>query len=176
MEKSKGALIGGIIMLFLFLALVSLTIVGAASLDRYELTYEDTIPKTYAFHEYKIHTGKNAKCLIYVEEEEKPLKIFSIFLSSVNRETLMRISDGDTVTCYVTDIKSEDYAYELVEAKSHKGNILTLDEYNAEHRSNQTVGCWLGGFFSLFSLFFAVVALIHYYKPNRFTSSLFVRF
>ena len=33
------------------------------------------------------------------------------------------------------------------------------------------MGCWLGGFFSLFSLFFAVVALIHYYKPNGFTSS-----
>lgn len=166
MGRSKSHLIVGIIFTAIGLCLLTAMLFWTVSLEGYGITYEETVPKTYTFQSYQYFAGKTDHYLIYVEEEEKPLIIHGIYLRNTNDDILEQLPKGERLSCFVTEASKDKYAYDIAEIKSAKGDILTLDGYNAAGLSNQKVGCVLVAVFAAFFLLLGILFLVKFFFPK----------
>jgi len=154
-------------MFLLSISLLIIAVFWANNLDHNGVTYRDTYEKNYTYTKHTQRTGKNAGYLIYVAEEEKPLLISSVAMRKVNSTPLSKLQNGDRISCYVIDSSRDRYAYQITEIKSEKDVILSLENYNSAHLSNQKVGCIAVSVFSAIFLLLGSLFLVKYVNPKR---------
>lgn len=128
------------------------------------LDYEDTIKKECIYVGYDTHRAYKTGTSYYINVEgEKPFLIDKIASVKINDAALESLNAGDPVTLYVIEEKTDDTDYTVAEMRSGDTVVLSLEDYNAKHGSNSTLGIvivsvvcafvFIGGIFSLKSCF-----------------------
>lgn len=113
------------------------------------VTYDQLEKKEYTFTKFEKNDGVY---YFYVSEEEKPLLITSVTMHPKLFNSISELDEGEKLTCYVMDTDKRAYSFEVAEIIG-ENEVLTLDKYNQENKSNGLLGVIINPIFTLFSVF-----------------------
>ena len=111
------------------------------------LTYSQAKEMHYTFDSFSNQDGKN---YIYVEQEKNPLLITSITMDRDLYDALKELESGTDIHCYVIKTRALGFDYEIVELEADS-LLLSLDDYNQSHKSNDLGGVIFCAVFALLS-------------------------
>ena len=135
-QKNRAAFIAQSILIFCAIGFFLWCLTGVIS-EKYpsadSLVYEEC---AFVRCEYK-STAKSSRYYIYVEEYEKPLEIDNIVIGQIDREALLALEEGDTITISKYEGRKE---YTLYSMSHGETDILSYENYLSKHTGNNTTG------------------------------------
>ena len=163
-SKQRVAFIAQSILLLCAIGFFLYFLVGVVTIGKYpsadSLVYEEC---TFVRCEQK-NTAKSSRYYIYAEEFEKPLEIDNIVIGQIDREALLALEEGDTITISKYEGRKE---YTLYSMSHGETDILSYENYLSKHTGNNTTGIVVCSILLCMTVGLFIGAVIHYRKTGK---------
>lgn len=171
MKKHKKEISEKIKLLITFSVMSLMTLIpvlimvnGILDYNRSKSTYDDLEYREYIFDhckrikEYEI----GSQNLIYVQGQEKPLKINNLLSTNELEARLDTLKSGDKIYCYVSEKAG---AYNVAEIGKNEP-FISLEEYNQAYRKNGILTVVIMSIVATVFAVLSVVSLVMYRKTK----------
>lgn len=166
-DTRTGKLIAAIVLFVIGVAIGLCLIIAVGQYREHTLEYDDLISVDYTFERSEYYSyRRNEHYEIFVTEEEKPLRISSVYLSAVDEEKLASLVRGDRIACLGKESANSDFRYEAVQIVCGDTAVMTMESYRAAGVRNSVVGLIVISVFSLAMFSGALVYFVAYLKSK----------
>ena len=153
-----------VVLLMISIALAIGAIFWANNLDHNAYDYGDLTYREFTVQSIKQLTGRNARYVIYTNDEQAPLIIDRIGFGATNHQEMDSVKQGDKILCYITTAPTKSFSYEIIDLRTESKIILSLEDYNLRKINDQKVGCiFVGGM----SIIFFCLPIYTFAKDNK---------
>lgn len=167
--KKTTLLITFIVMLLMTLMAVLIMVNGILNYNRSKSTYDDFEYREYIFDhckrikDYEI----GSQNLIYVQGQEKPLKINNLLSTKELEARLDSLKSGDEIYCYISEKAG---TYNVAEIGKNEP-FISLEEYNQAYRKNGVLTVVIMSIVATIFAVLSVVSFVMYRKTKSVESN-----
>ncbi len=162
--SKKVKMVLSVVLLMMGIALAIGAIFWANNLDHSAYDYGELAYREFTVQSIKQLTGRNARYVIYTNEEQAPLIIGRIGFGATNHQEMDSVKQGDKILCYITTAPTKSFSYEIIDLRIESKIILSLEDYNLREINDQKVGCILVG---IMSIIFLCLPIYTFAKANK---------
>ena len=137
-RKQAIVVLVSLVIFFLFFSIYSIV-----KYESYRLSYSDLECEQLTFEKYEKTFGyREVIYEFHFEEYNVVFIVDNISQKKLNKDSLNKLSEGDTVKVYYKNKKSflKNYSFEICEITHKNKTILALQDYKTANQNNQLIG------------------------------------